>query len=201
MPQRTFLALDLENATLDHLAQVQADLCQGQSNVRPVERENHHLTLIFLGDVPDEMLSQVCDLAAGAAATVKPFEFQVRGIECVPSLGPLRMIWAGVEDATGCLAELAENLRAALAGLGLHEETRSFRPHITLARVRSGRGGEGYSRSRRPAHGADAVRQAAAGHAQTDFGTQWAQEVVIYGSQLTPDGPVYSPTARARLGE
>jgi RNA 2',3'-cyclic 3'-phosphodiesterase len=215
MSQRTFLALDLEEATLDYLARVQEELCKGQSNVRPVDRDNLHLTLIFLGDVHDDLLPQVCDLAAASAGLVQPFEYQVRGVECVPPSGPLRMIWAGVLDPTGRLGELAEHLRLALAGLGLHEETRSFHPHITLARVKSdrdhgrggyaGRGGRSIHgspsmRGSRAMQGEDAVRQAAATHAQTDFGPQFADEIVIYGSHLTPQGPVYTPTAKARLG-
>jgi 2'-5' RNA ligase len=201
MPQRTFLALDLEEATLDHLAEVQAELCKGQSSARAVERENLHLTLIFLGDVADDVLAQVCELAAGAAALVKPFEYHVRGIECVPTSGPLRMVWAGVEDPTGRLAALAEGLRAALAGLGLHEETRSFHPHITLARVKSGRQGARDLRTSHKPYRTEAVRQAAEPYVQTDFGTQFAEEVVIYGSHLTPQGPIYAPTTRVPLGE
>jgi RNA 2',3'-cyclic 3'-phosphodiesterase len=188
MSQRTFLALDLEEATIDRLLAVQRKLDDPGAGIRWVDRDNLHLTLIFLGDVPDEGLSEVCELSAAAAGLVQPFEYGIRGVECVPPAGPLRMIWAGVEDPTGRLAELQDRLRTALTGLGLHEETRSFHPHITLARAKSGKS-------------AAAVRQAAREDATTDFGVQFAQEVVVYGSRLTPEGPVYTPSARARLGQ
>jgi 2'-5' RNA ligase len=115
------------------------------------------------------------------------------------------MIWAGVEDPTGRLVELQAHLAAAMSGLGLRspcgavrrgdrEEERPFRPHITLARIKpqglQGRGGQA----------AQALRQETKSYADTDFGSQFAEEVVVYGSQLTPRGPVYTPISRAPLG-
>jgi 2'-5' RNA ligase len=188
MPQRTFLALDLDEATLDRLEAARRELAVSGSLARWVGRENLHLTLTFLGDVPDEMLAQVCDLTAGAAGFVQPFEYGVRGLQAVPPAGPLRMIWADVLEPSLHLAELQANLAAAMAGLGLRQEERAFRPHITLARIKGGQG-------------AQALRQGARQHAQTDFGTQYAEEVVVYGSRLTPQGPVYTPVSRAPLGK
>jgi len=202
--------LDLEDATLDHLAELQGRLRDPDVGVRWADRENLHLTLIFLGDVPDETLPRVCDLAAGVAADIEPFEWDVRGVQCVPPAGPLRMIWAGVADATGRLATLAEGLRVALTGMGLHEEERQFRPHITLARVKGDRQAarRGGSRSSGDRHGglgdragaAGGIRQAAREFTDADFGVQFAEELIVYGSQLTPDGPIYTPTARVKLG-
>ena len=98
------------------------------------------------------------------------------------------MIWAGVEDPSGRLAELQAHLAAAMTGLGLREEERGFQPHITLARVKSGKA-------------ANALRERAREYARTDFGVQYAEEVVVYGSQLTPTGPIYTPVSRAPLGK
>ncbi len=194
MAQRTFLALDLEEATLDRLAELPGRLRAPDAGLRWVSRDSLHLTLIFLGDVPDETLPEVCRLARGVAADIEPFEWEVRGVLCVPPAGSLRMIWAGVADATGRLAELAERLRAALAGLGLHEEERRFRPHVTLARVR----GERRGGRQLPASGD--IRQAARELVDADFGLQFADELIIYGSRLAPDGPIYTPAARVKLG-
>lgn len=195
MPQRTFLALDLEEATLDRLEIARRGLDSPGAGARWVARESLHLTLRFLGDVPDEILAQVCDLAAGGAGFVKPFEYEVRGLVAVPPAGPLRMIWAGVEDPTGRLAELQAHLAAAMTGLGLREEERGFRPHITLARVKS------MAPQGRDGQAAQALRQETKAYAETSFGSQFAEEVVVYGSQLTPKGPIYTPISRAPLGK
>ncbi|HUT56598.1 MAG TPA: RNA 2',3'-cyclic phosphodiesterase [Phycisphaerae bacterium] len=184
---RTFLALDLDDAILDGLDRVMRELDDPAAKIRWVQRANQHLTMLFLGEVPDETLSQVCDLAAAAAGQVEAFDYQVRGVQCVPPRGGLRMIWAGVLDPSGGLAALHGELAAALSGLGLHEEDRAFKPHITLARVKF-------------APDPGNIRRRAEPLRDTDFGARHAEELVVYGSKLTPGGPVYAPVSRAPLG-
>jgi 2'-5' RNA ligase len=134
------------------------------------------------------MLHEVCNLAAGATAGIEPFEFDMKNVILVPPAGPLRMVWAGIDDPTGGLAELHEALDDALCGLGLRQEERSFRPHITLARIKAMKNPEQF-------------RATAKRYADMEFGTQNVEEVVVYNSQLTPEAPIYTPIARARLGE
>ncbi|MFB3893445.1 MAG: RNA 2',3'-cyclic phosphodiesterase [Phycisphaerae bacterium] len=188
MAVRTFLAIDLDGAILDRLEAAQKSLDDGASKVNWVARPNVHLTLNFLGDVPDEILSDVCAIAAGAAAKVEPFEIEVAGVVAMPPRGPLRMFWAGVNDPTGRLAALQDGLAVSLTGLRLRQEERAFKPHITLARVKF---------ARNPAQ----LRQSAAALAAQEFGIQHVEEVVAYASRLTSDGPIYTPIARAKLGK
>jgi 2'-5' RNA ligase len=187
MGLRTFLALDLDGAILDRLDEARTEIDDPRSKVRWVARENLHLTLRFLGEVSDEMIAGVCELAAGAAGQVGAFDFDVRGIACIPPRGQIRMIWAQIDDPTGEMAALHEILSAELSGLGLKEDARSFKPHVTIARVKFIRNPDGF-------------REVAADHADTHFGTQHAEELVTYSSKLTPGGPIYTPMARARLG-
>ena len=187
MALRTFLALDLDGTILDRLEEARAEIDDPGSNIRWVARENLHLTLRFLGEVSDEMIAGVCELAAGAAGQVEAFDFDVRGIACIPPRGQIRMIWAQIDDPSGELGVLHEILSAELSGLGLKEDTRSFKPHVTIARVKFIRNPDGF-------------REAAGDHADTHFGTQHAEELVTYSSKLTPAGPIYAPVARARLG-
>jgi 2'-5' RNA ligase len=188
MPVRTFLALDLDDAILDRLESARRALDDGQSRVNWVERENLHVTLCFLGDVPDELLADVCRIAEGAAGEVEAFEFDVRGLRPVPPHAAPRMIWADVRDPTGRLVLLQEKLADALVGLRLRQEERAYKPHITLARVKFASDPHG-------------LRRAAEAMADEDFGVQHAEEVVAYASHLTPEGPVYSAIARAGLGK
>ena len=97
------------------------------------------------------------------------------------------MIWADVRETTGRLVALQSDLSAALAELGFAPERRAYKPHVTLARFRGVSGGE-------------AIRNAAARFERTDFGVADAAEVVVYASELTPDGPVYTQIAKAPLG-
>ena len=184
---RTFLALDLDDAILDGLDRVRRELDDPVATIRWVQRANQHLTILFLGEVPDATISQVCDLAGAAAGRVAAFDYRIRGVQCVPPGGRLRMVWAGVQDDSGGLADLHGKLDGALRGLGLHEEDRAFKPHITLARIKF-------------APDPGAIRRRVEPLRDTHFGIQHAEELVVYASKLTPRGPVYTPVSRAALG-
>ncbi len=188
MGTRTFLAVELDESILDGLEDVCERLDDARSKIRWGKRVNRHLTMRFLGDVPDELIADVCDIALDCAALTRPFEFEVCGITTMPLRGALRMVWANIVDPSGELAALHELLRARLTGLGLKEETRGFRPHITLARVKF-------------VHDAEQFRMAAEAYADHDFGTQRADRLVVYGSQMTRGGSIYTPLANAHFAE
>jgi 2'-5' RNA ligase len=188
MALRTFLALDID----DHARKLLDKTCRRlelpPAKINWVAPENLHVTLSFLGDIPDEDIAEVCRLVEGATARSEPFEFQVHGLLAVPPRGGLRMFWAGVEESTGRLEKLHRGLEEALSGLGVREEGRGFRPHITLARIKF-------------AKQEDQLRSAIEHLADTDFGNIHADEVAVYSSVLGPDGPTYTPIAHATLGQ
>jgi len=188
MSLRTFLALEIDEPTRDALVAAERSIGAAGAKMKWVERENLHVTMNFLGDVADETVSRVCEIAAGVAAEAAPFDFDVRGAVCVPPKGrAVRMIWAGVGEPTGALNSLYSKLAEAFAGFGLRQEQRAFKPHITLARIKF-------------APDAERLRKAVEQWGQTNFGLQHADELVVFSSQLTPTGPVYSPIAKPPLG-
>ncbi len=185
---RTFLAIDLDDSILDALGDVRRQLDDSTAKIKWVASANQHVTMQFLGDVPDNVLADVCKSVAQAAGEVEPFEFDVQGVQCIPPADrQLRMIWAGIVDCDDGLGQLHKALETTLAELGFPPERRPFKPHLTLARVKY-------------APDAEAIRQAAEGLADAYFGTQHAAELVAYTSMLTPDGPVYTALSRSRLG-
>jgi 2'-5' RNA ligase len=185
---RTFLALDIDAAARDRLIAAVGEIDgAGGAKVRWVARQNLHVTLRFLGDVADEALADVCRATCEAARPVDPIPFDVPGLVCVPPGGrQVRMVWAAVREPTGQLARLHERLETALAPLGFRPEGRPFRPHITVGRVKFARD-------------AAALRSAVEAFRAVGFGQQRAGDVVIYGSELTADGPVYTAMGEASL--
>lgn len=145
------------------------------------------MTLHFLGGVAENMTADVCEMVEAVAGQIDPFDFEVKGISCVPPGGRPRMIWAGVDDPTGGMASLHEVLGEALGGLGLRREEQGFKPHLTLIRFKFVRN-------------ASQVQGLADEHAEALFGTRHAGEVCLYSSRLTPQGPLYSKMAVPRLG-
>lgn len=187
MPLRTFIALDLDEHILDGIARAQEQLADASDKVKWVERTNLHVTLKFLGDVPEDRINEVCTLVRQAAAKVPAFDYDVRGLSCSPSHGPLRMVWGNIDDRTGLMGVLHEELDTVLSGMGFKEENRQFHPHITVARIKH---------VRNPAAFKSAVRA----YADQSFGVAHADEVVAYTSTLTEEGPIYAPLCHAELG-
>ena len=107
------------------------------TDVAWVGAENLHITLKFLGGVEDTRLSDVAD-AVGAAAAVRAFEVELRGLGAFPTPTRPRVIWAGAAAAPA-FAELAAGVDRAIVGLGFPPEERGFTPHVTLGRVREPR--------------------------------------------------------------
>ena len=187
MSTRTFLALPLDEAILRGLVAVQRKLARVGADVRWVEPENLHVTVKFLGGVEDAALADVCNVAEQIAAQIEPFGLEIRGVGAQPPAGQLRMVWAGIDDPDGGLGRLNDLAERAYAGLGFKQELRQYHPHLTLGRVKTGRK-------------VDALRQVIAELADTDFGRQGADDLLVFASRLTPQGPVYSPMKTIRLG-
>ncbi len=187
MPIRTFLAIPLDDEIIKQLVEVQRTLSMTGARVRWVAGENIHLTIKFLGDVRDGQIEEVCEVARRSAGQVEPFEFSVSGVMCVPPAGAARMVWVGVSDMTGRAKKLHDLLDQAYAQMGFRKENRSFRAHLTLGRVKSSRN-------------VDRLRKAIEKFAQKDFGLQSADQLIVFSSQLKPDGPVYCPMATIKLG-
>ena len=103
--------------------------------IRWVADENVHLTLKFLGEVPEERLADVCRAVDDAAAGVSSFELHLKGFGVFPSPRRPSVVWAGI-DLDPTLGELCSRTEEALNKLGYPKENRRFHPHLTLGRAR-----------------------------------------------------------------
>jgi 2'-5' RNA ligase len=101
----------------------------GRIGGRAVPADNIHLTLAFLGDVPEERVPQLESIARSVPGRI----FNLR-LDRLGSFKQARVGWIGCEamhpDLVALERELAQGLRAA--GFGLDD--RPFAPHVTLAR-------------------------------------------------------------------
>ncbi len=98
--------------------------------------DNIHLTVKFLGDIPESRVRSLSSAAANAVMAVKPFPIGVRGSGVFPNLRAPRVLWVGIEDLNGTLAQLYLRFEQECAKAGFKKEARAFHPHLTLARLR-----------------------------------------------------------------
>ena len=111
--------------------------------MRWVRPESVHLTLKFLGDVPVDAIPTIHQTLQQAAEGLAAFSVAVRGLGCFPNATHPRVLWMGLDDPRRELVQLQCHIESTLAVLGMSAEERPFRPHLTLARNRGTRVGEG----------------------------------------------------------
>ena len=132
-PVRLFVAVEIPEPARDVAWKAFAPWREEFPRARWVPRENWHVTLKFLGATWPRLLDWVVEEVGGVARGGRAFEARLGGVGAFPSLGRARVLWAGVEDRSGAMPELAAALDASLAR-EFKAEKRAFRSHLTVAR-------------------------------------------------------------------
>lgn len=184
MKFRAFVSVDIEPSKT--LASLLETLRRSGGDLKVVRPQNLHVTLKFLGDTEQSLVGEIVERLREAVADTQPFDLSLRGMGAFPTLTNIKVVWVGMDDGAA-LGGIAERLEDSFSEMGFRKERRGFRPHLTVARARSGRG---------MAPVADTITANAA----TDFGGQRVDRVVLKKSVLTPKGPIYSDVERVPLG-
>jgi 2'-5' RNA ligase len=137
---RLFIAIELPPAVKAALQDLQHALPLQGGEVRVSTPEQMHLTLHFIGEADVaplvRLLHQTC--APGAIHPINPFALTLDGLGHFRHQAG-RILWAGVQPATGLLT-LHSALAVLLQAHAYPVEARRYRPHITLARCKAGLG-------------------------------------------------------------
>jgi len=135
---RAFVALDLDAAFVRAAGDLVATLRQheavaGASWTPP---EKLHVTVAFLGDeVTDAHVRELTALLG--ASPHAPLTLGIRGLDAFPAPDRAGALVLSVDEPTGALARLASSVGARASALGLPQDDRPYRPHVTLARLRT----------------------------------------------------------------
>jgi 2'-5' RNA ligase len=102
---------------------------------RWVRVDGLHLTLRFLGSVPDDRQAELAGAISAAAAGVKPFRVELSGGGAFPNQYRPRVLWIGITHGTAELSALERRVDAETRQLGWPPDDRPFTAHLTLART------------------------------------------------------------------
>lgn len=186
-PLRVFCAVELPDELRSRVTERARRLRSEFPDVRASweKPEKLHITLKFLGDIETAHVEALSSAAARAAASLEPFELTIEEPGTFPPHGQPRVLWLGIVDPSGRLALMQRALETECAAVGFTRESRAFKPHLTLARVRSPQG----------------ARELAAAHRETPFEPQRFEvsELVVMRSELGPGGSRYTPLSRHAL--
>ncbi|BAS27650.1 2'-5' RNA ligase [Limnochorda pilosa] len=184
---RVFVAVSLSPPLRQAVRTLQHSWSATGAQPRWVDPENLHVTLRFLGLLPEGRVGDVTGAAEEASRDVGPFLLGLGSCGRFPPRGSPRVLWVGITDGARELAALASALDAALRRRRFPREERAFRPHVTVARIREG--------DRLP--GLEAWLEGCGDH---ELGQMRVEAIHVMESQLRPQGPLYRPLAVVPLG-
>ncbi len=178
---RAFFAVEPPEAVKQALAALTQQLRERPDGdaVRWVRPEGFHVTLRFLGNVATAEVPALVQAVEVALAGASGLRSTLGAVRAFPSARQPRVVVVELEPEAPLLA-LAERIEAGVVAAGLAPESRRFRAHLTLGRVRG-----------RRLPSLDLPASVA--------GEIGVHEVVLFQSDLGRDGSRYTPLARLPL--
>jgi RNA 2',3'-cyclic 3'-phosphodiesterase len=173
---RLFVAMDIPEEVRAAVVALVTRLRPAARDARWARIEGLHVTLKFIGEVPEEKVGAIITALKGIALA-KPIALNFHGLGFFPNERRPRVLWAGIEAGPE-LATLAASVEMALIPVGIPREDRAFSPHLTLARFDSPRS-------------LDRLHAAIDAAGPQDFGSTIAKEFHLYRSVLKRGGAEY----------
>jgi RNA 2',3'-cyclic 3'-phosphodiesterase len=187
---RVFIAVDINQQIKEAIGRLQEQLRKktgiGKGQASWVRPDAMHLTLKFLGEIDDEQLTQVCKTVEEIAKGHKSFELNVESVGFFGGRAA-KVLWVGSGAGSEKLCALAKEIDERLAQAGFAKEDREFAAHLTLCRIKDIAAGK-------------SLAEAAGRFGDFKAGTVLIEKVLVYQSQLTPTGPIYTALGSYRLG-
>jgi 2'-5' RNA ligase len=175
---RSFIAFDIDSeSVLKRMTEVQTMLTKTGADLKLVEPKNIHMTLRFLGNITPSTVEKIFEEMKKVQFT--PFDVRLHGVGAFPNPRYPRVVWAGITQGADQLRSIFEQLEPKLLGLGFAPDPKGFSPHLTIARVRSGRNRV-------------ELAKCLSENENCEFGVIDAKCLKLKRSDLTPRGPIYS---------
>jgi 2'-5' RNA ligase len=184
---RVFCAIELPSLVCKKISEyiTRLRVAAADSRASWSRAENIHLTLKFVGEIPPAQANNLSQAATNAVAGFSPFEIGIGNTGSFPKHGTPRVLWIGVDDYSGKLAELQAKLENESLRLGFEKEARAFNPHLTIARLRKPQG----------------ARALATAHKEMGFGSTEVSvmELAVIRSELSSEGSKHTVISRHAL--
>jgi 2'-5' RNA ligase len=107
------------------------------------------------------------------------FQASFKGVGAFPNLNRINVVWIGITDGQDQLNRIFHQIEPSLRQIGLSPDNKGFSPHLTIARVRSGRN-------------IGALADFVTKSSDLEFGSMIVKYVRLKKSTLTSKGPIYS---------
>jgi 2'-5' RNA ligase len=185
---RIFVAFTVPDVQRTRLGRLQGLIAPEIPNARWVTPEMFHVTLAFLGDVPDVALNAVCRAVAGACEGVPPLTVNLQSLGAFPDPARPRVAWVGLTGpGLEALGSLRLSIVEAVTEAGYPPDDDRFTPHLTLGHIKT-----------KKAEPLD-ITPLVAHYRTWSAGNFAVHSITTFASTLTPEGPAYMALATATL--
>jgi RNA 2',3'-cyclic 3'-phosphodiesterase len=175
---RSFVAVDVSSLEIVKLQNEIMSTTAGWTlrEVKPVEPQNFHFTLIFLGEISDHHdIDKIKEKLA--ELQFERFTLTYNGIGAFPNPASARVVWVGLDpEGSQKLTSLADEVTVKMSKLGFKAD-KPFSPHMTFLRAKG-----------KPVRLSDICAK----YQGRTFGSDLVDMVHLKKSELTPSGPIYS---------
>jgi len=185
---RSFLAVDPPQEIIDAIGMIQDRLRKNiHGDIRWVRPQGIHLTLKFFGTISESDVANISRVVENTTSTIAPFTLGIKRVGAFPDVKRPRVLWLGMDGDVDTLILLQKEVDAELHKYGFEKEDRTFRPHLTLARIKDPRGLIGLAKIMVKRENYEAGSFSAAG-------------LNLFKSELTPKGAIYTKLAYFPFG-
>ncbi|PKL36202.1 MAG: RNA 2',3'-cyclic phosphodiesterase [Spirochaetae bacterium HGW-Spirochaetae-1] len=176
---RLFFALTFDDNLIQAMQEPLSYLGTYQTILKPVESQNMHITVKFLGECGDDIAGPIIAAFQNFTIEENPIAFSARGLSAFPRIASPSVIWCGLDTGPE-INTLHRRIELFSEPFGFPPEDRSFKPHLTLARIRKN--------SQAPR---ELVKYLEDNRA-TVYCTTRFKKLVLFKSLLTKTGPIYT---------
>lgn len=170
---RVFVAIEIiDKVVINSIRKFQSEF---EIDAKPVESQNFHFTLQFLGEISQDILLKTTKVLQ--TIEFSNFDVSLKGVGVFPKPSFPRIIWIGTDEKGGeLLIQLAKKVIKVLEPLGFFQD-KPFKPHITVFRIKKKIGD---------------ISEELESKKMINFGTQKVSNIKLKKSELTSSGPIYS---------
>ena len=187
---RLFIAFPLPVEIKKYLAKIIDDFKSQYSEKRAVkwvDVKNIHLTVKFLGDTSERLLDPIKNDLTNIGKEFSVINCTLNKVGAFPNLNKPRVYWIGIDPQNDDIFKLAESTDEAMSQLGYEKESRKFKAHLTLGRIKN-------------SYDLSDLNQYI-----SNYNVEPIQLIInklrLHKSTLTPQGPIYECLHEVSLGE
>ncbi|MBN2062521.1 MAG: RNA 2',3'-cyclic phosphodiesterase [Deltaproteobacteria bacterium] len=180
MAIRSFLAFKLPPDIRSMVDKISQDLRESRMDVKWVELEKIHLTILFLGDLEESDIHRMESTIEKLCRQYSHFNLSLDGIGLFPNNKKPRVLWLGIGGSLDRMCVFRDDLQDHLEPFRIKREGRAFKPHLTLGRFRN------------PAGNNEGLREITMKYRIISSPICPVNELFLFKSELKPSGAIYT---------